>query len=265
MNFSQGPRNAGLDYFGAVQSCYDYFWENGINTDIIDCDFSLDKYKLVIVPMLYMFRGGIGEKLREFVRSGGTLVTTCFSGVVDENDLCFLGEATEEKISDVLGLWVEEIDALYDGEFNYTEYNGKRYELKNLCEVIRPVSCKTLSVYEKDFYKNSPVITENVFGKGKAYHIGSCAGTDLYKDFFGKITEELGLERAMNIEVPQNVSLSYRVSEKGKYVFVQNYGEDSVEILLDKEYFKASDGERIADKIVLNGFDGVVLFDERSM
>lgn len=261
LNFSQGPRNAGMDYFGAIQTCYDYFWQNGINTDIISCDYSFEKYKLVVAPMLYMFRSGIAEKLREFVRSGGTLITTCFGGVVDENDLCLLGEATEEKLSDVLGLWVEEIDALYDGEYNSAEYNGKRYELKNLCEIIRPTTCKTVSVYEKDFYKGSPVITENVFGAGKAYHIGSCAGTDFYNDFFGRIAGGLKLEMAMNIDVPQNVSLSYRVKDNVKYIFVQNFGDTYAEIPLDKEYYVLSEGQKVADKLTLKEYDCAVLCD----
>ncbi|CAN7594105.1 beta-galactosidase trimerization domain-containing protein [Paenibacillus sp. LjRoot56] len=52
-------------------------------------DHSLDRYKLVITPMLYMLKQGTAERLEAFVRSGGTLVITYWSGIVDENDLCF--------------------------------------------------------------------------------------------------------------------------------------------------------------------------------
>ena len=125
----QGPRNEGLDYFGLIQKCYNYFWKNGIGVDIVDSDYDFDSYSLVIAPMLYMFRGNIAEKLRRFVKNGGTLVTTAFSGAVDETDLCFMGEDTKEKLSDVLGMWVEEIDSLYSGESNSMAWHGKSYKL----------------------------------------------------------------------------------------------------------------------------------------
>ena len=138
----QGPRNIGLDYFGNIRRNYSYFWKNGINVDIIDSTFDLSGYKLVIAPMLYLFRDGIQEKLRRFVRDGGTLVTTCFTGVVNDTDLSFLGEATGDKLSDVLGLWVEEVDSLYDCESNRTTWNGKSYSLKELCEICIPPPAK---------------------------------------------------------------------------------------------------------------------------
>ena len=65
----QGPRNIGLDYFGNIRRNYSYFWKNGINVDIIDSTFDLSGYKLVIAPMLYLFRDGIQEKLRQIGRA----------------------------------------------------------------------------------------------------------------------------------------------------------------------------------------------------
>ncbi|MGM8317348.1 beta-galactosidase trimerization domain-containing protein, partial [Clostridium perfringens] len=87
-------------------------------TDVInmDCDFS--KYKVVVAPMLYMVRPGVGERLEEFVKNGGTLVTTYWSGIVDENDLCFLG-GFPGPLKKVTGIWAEELDALYDEDVNY--------------------------------------------------------------------------------------------------------------------------------------------------
>ena len=88
---AQGPRIEKKDYYDTVQKHYRAFWNLSIPVDVInmDCDFS--KYKVVVAPMLYMVRPGVGERLEEFVEKGGTLITTYWSGIVDENDLCFLG------------------------------------------------------------------------------------------------------------------------------------------------------------------------------
>ncbi|MBP5578735.1 MAG: beta-galactosidase [Ruminococcus sp.] len=259
MDKCQGPRNAGLDYFGIIQSCYDYFWRNGINTDIVDSTYDLSKYRLVIAPMLYMFRAGIQEKLRRFVADGGILVTTAFSGVVNDTDLCFLGEATEEKLSDVTGMWVEETDSLYDGENNSMVWNGKSYWLRELCELVHPTGCEVLAEYDSDFYKGAPAMTVNRFGKGRAYHICSIADTGLYSDLFAEISAELGLEKAIDADIPDNVSASYRNGDGEKLVFLQNYADSSAEIKIRGEYTDMLTGETLRDVITLPGLSAKIV------
>lgn len=228
----QGPRNIGLDYFGNIRRNYSYFWKNGINVDIIDSTFDLSGYKLVIAPMLYLFRDGIQEKLRRFVRDGGTLVTTCFTGVVNDTDLSFLGEATGDKLSDVLGLWVEEVDSLYDCESNRTTWNGKSYSLKELCEICHPTTCETLAVYETDFYAGKPVLTKNQFGKGVAYHVSASADTDFFHALYAKLAAACDLTYAIRTAVPDGISLTWRQSDTEKLIFVQNFGDSAAAVQL---------------------------------
>ena len=70
---------------------YRPFWDKGVQVDIVDMDGDISKYKLVIAPMLYMYRAGFEKKMRKFVENGGTLVTTYWSGIVDDTDLCKMG------------------------------------------------------------------------------------------------------------------------------------------------------------------------------
>lgn len=255
----QGPRNAGLDYFGEIQKNYDYFWQNGINVDVVDSTYDFSSYKLVIAPMLYMFRSGIQNKLREFVKNGGTLVTTSFSGVADENDLCFLGENTEEKLSDVLGMWVEEIDSLYDGEHNSMKLNGKEYRLSELCEITHPVTCEVLAKYEKDFYSGSPALTKNSFGNGTAYRLCANADVEFFREFYKTLSEELSLEKALNSDIPNGVSATYRENENGKIIFVQNFGDNTAEISLDGKYSELLTGAVYDGKITVEGLSCAVI------
>ncbi|MBR0485525.1 MAG: beta-galactosidase, partial [Oscillospiraceae bacterium] len=256
----QGIRNAGLNYFGEIQKCYRYFWKNGINTDIVDQTADFSGYELVIAPMLYLFRSGIQEKLRKFVENGGTLVTTAFTGIVNETDLCFLGEATEEKLSDVMGFWIEETDALYDGEHNFLSYQDMSYELSDICEILHPTTCKTLGTYQKDYYQNQPALTLNAFGRGLAYHIASCAEEKFLDDFFAELVPQLNLERAMETTVPEHCSLTWREDENGRrIIFVQNYEAPEQEILLDKPYEDILTGEICQDAVRIKGFSFRIL------
>lgn len=260
----QGPRNCGLDYFGEIQKHYDYFWQNGINVDVIDSTYDFSGYKLVIAPMLYMFRAGIQEKLRKFVADGGTLVTTCFSGVVDDTDLCLLGEATEEKLSDVLGMWIEETDSLYDGENNAMFFDGNGYALSELCELIHPTTCEVLSVYEYDFYKGMPALTVNSFGKGKAYHICSNTTVEFCREFYKRISTALTLEKAMDADIPDGVSVTFRHNGTEKLVFIQNFSDTAAELTANTTYRDLLTGVEYNGKITVNGLSCVVVTDNES-
>lgn len=255
----QGPRNIGLDYFGNIRRNYSYFWKNGINVDIIDSTFDLSGYKLVIAPMLYLFRDGIQEKLRRFVRDGGTLVTTCFTGVVNDTDLSFLGEATGDKLSDVLGLWVEEVDSLYDCESNRTTWNGKSYSLKVLCEICHPTTCETLAVYETDFYAGKPVLTKNQFGKGVAYHVSASADTDFFHALYAKLAAACDLTYAIRTAVPDGVSLTWRQSDTEKLIFVQNFGDSAAAVQLDQPYENILSGETVSGSLNIEKYGFAVL------
>ena len=73
------------------------------------------------------------------MENGGTLVMTCWSGVVDENDRCFLG-GTPYGLMDVLGLRAEEIDGLYDWEENEIRQPQSRFagmKESYICRLVR--------------------------------------------------------------------------------------------------------------------------------
>lgn len=148
MEDAQGPRNRGLFYKETVEKSYKALRALGLDVDVIDMEQDLDGYRFVAVPMLYMFRAGFEEKLRRFVEQGGTAVMTYWSGIVDENDLCFLGRAPH-GLTDVLGLRRAEIDGLYDGETNTAvplpcqNYLTHTYECRTLCELVEVPGAKS--------------------------------------------------------------------------------------------------------------------------
>lgn len=227
LNMSCGPRNAGIDYDKTCVSYYEYFWRRGINVDVLDSEAELIGYKLVIVPMLYMYHNNIQEKIREFVNNGGYVVSTVFSGYVNEYDLCFMGEDTKDKLSDVYGIWIEEIDALYDGEYNETILNGKKYKLNTFCEIVHTIGAHTISCYEKDFYKNGPVITVNEYGHGKAYYIAANPEKDLIDELMSALCEDASIKGMLGeTYVPEGIGIVSREDEEKKVFFIGNFSEE---------------------------------------
>lgn len=228
MEDAQGPRNKGLFYHEAAMKSYTAFRKYGMNVDVVDQEDRLDAYDVVAAPMAYMFRGGIEQKLREFVKRGGILIMTYWSGVVDETDLCFLGQ-TPHGLTDVLGLRREEIDGLYDGDENQvipTVGNPlgirREYTCNHLCEVVKADTAKVLMTYKSKFYSGKPAFICNQYGKGEAYYICADMEQAFYDDIYTKILEKHHLEGILK-GIPECVEVSSRETDQKTYIFLQNY------------------------------------------
>ncbi|MDD3260430.1 MAG: beta-galactosidase [Oscillospiraceae bacterium] len=243
-----GPRNNGTMHYDATAVAhYQAFWRLGIDADVVCEDDDLSGYRLVIAPILYLHRAGIAEKLRRFVAAGGTLVGTYWSGLVNENDLCFEGATPGEGLSEVYGLRTEETDALYDGRQNHMTWNNKRYALREICELVKPLGAKTLSVYDEDFYAGMPALTVHPYGKGTAYFQAALAEDAFYQDFYRELTQKLGIRPALGAtQLPQGVTAGCREKDGQRFLFVQNSTDTAVSFALDTPRRSFETGETLS-------------------
>ena len=225
-----GQRYA-MRYTDTVKQCYRPLWERGIPVDFCDMreETSLDGYDLVIAPMLFMMRGGIEEKLRAFTERGGTLLVTFCSGVVNEHDLTFLGDAPH-GLTDVLGLRAEELDALYPEEKNeLVMADGGTYPISELCELPADCTAEAVGTYGRDFYAGRPCLTRNVYGKGAAWYLAARtdeAGMDAVLE---KVLSDAPALRPSLPGAPRGIIATPR----GNALFVQNYSGQEQAVTLD--------------------------------
>jgi beta-galactosidase len=220
---------------------YKPFWDRGIPVDVIPewADFS--PYKPVVAPMLYMLQPGVAERLEQFVASGGTLVTTYWTGIVDENDLCFLGGWPGGGLRKVLGVWDEETDTLEpDGRNQVVMVKGNSlgmdgsFEARDYFALIHAEGAQVLATYGSDFYAGRPALTVNHYGKGKAYYMASRNGDDFLSAFYGKLADDLKLLRALPVDLPGGVTAQLRTDGENKFVFVMNFNNAPVTVPLGK-------------------------------
>lgn len=238
---SQGPRNMGIKYEQTVLSHYRAFWDQGVPVDVIDMDCDFSKYKLVVAPMLYLVRPGVGERIEQFVANGGTFVTTYWSGIVDENDLCFQG-GFPGPLRKTLGIWSEEIDGLHDHEVNrvlFTEGNALQitgeYEIRELCELIHTEGAETLAVYGDDFYAGRPALTVNAVGKGKAYYIAARTDQSFQRSFYKQVLKVAGIDGALQTELPAEATAQIRTDGVNEFIFLMNFSSKTHTITLDEQ------------------------------
>lgn len=239
VEYSAGP-SVNLKYKEQVLHYYTALHRQNIPVDIIGEEDDLSGYKLVIAPLLYMTKPGVDERIREFVKAGGTFVTTCFSGYVDESDRVITG-GYPGRLRDILGVWVEESDALPEHKSNWFICENQEYPAEILCDIIHLEGAETLAEYQEDFYAGTPVLTENSFGKGKAYYVGTCSGDEFYRDFTRRLCREQQIVPAG--EVLEEVEAVRRRGEQAEYLFLLNHGDREQEISIPEQCLELTQGK----------------------
>lgn len=256
VGLSSGPSVA-LDYVKEVHEYYDALFEMNIEADMAGVHEDLSKYDIVIAPVMYMVKEDFAKKMEDYVAAGGTFVTTFFSGIVNENDLVTLGGYPGE-LRPLLGIWAEEIDALFPDQHNqivmkqtWGELRGE-YECGLLCDLIHAEGAKVLAEYGSDFYQGMPVLTVNKYGKGKAYYVASSPEAAFLKGFLANLCAEKGIEPLLN--APAGVETTQRVNDGVSYLFVLNHNAADVEVDLGSK--KAVDlltSESVSGRMVIPG------------
>jgi beta-galactosidase len=125
----------------------------------------IEQFKVIYLPLSYLLPQAVGERLKEYVKNGGTLISSCRPGYVNE-----LGWLYEEQpgagLEEVFGasedlFWNEE-------EFSVNTENGKSFSAYKACQTL------VLNTAEALFTNDAGEIIgcQNNYGKGKAVLLG---------------------------------------------------------------------------------------------
>lgn len=262
VEFTPGP-TALLNYLQNLQAYHHPLFEQNITTDVIPYDRDMSKYKVVIAPLLYMVKPGFKESVEKFVSEGGTFITTFFSGVVNEYDEVFQG-GYPGPLGDLLGLKVEEFEAMKPYINNSLVINEGlpnitgEFESKLWCDILQLDTAKSLAEYGSDFFKGSPALTVNSYGKGKAYYVATLPKNEFMRQFLKQVCADQGVEPVL--EAPERVEAVIRSNEDNEYLFVMNHNYEPVEVTLPEgKYFDLLTQVPMEGIIKLDAVQSVIL------
>ncbi len=267
LDYSAGPTNASKKYIENCHSMYRTFWKSGVSVDVIESTCSFDKYRLLVLPMLFMLKKGFAERIDKFVSDGGTVIATYLTGIVDDHDRCFTGGWPGCGLRKVFGLWNEEIDGITPDDKQQVvavkgnELNLKgKFEVYDYCERIHLEGAKVLAVYGNDFYSGEPAITVNRHGKGKVYYMAARTEDDFLMKLSSAVMEDLKIRKILQKTLPDGVTAQMRTDGKREFVFVLNFKSKKQTVDLGKEKFKDMlTGETVKHSLKLEADGSAVL------
>jgi beta-galactosidase len=137
-------------------------------------------------------------------------------------------------LRELLGIWAEEIDALYPGETrrltvlpdNILGLEGS-FVLRDLWESVHLEGARELARFEGDIFDGRPALTVNAYGKGKAYHLASRNEEVFLDSFYGALLRESKVRGAWPSDeaLPEGVSVTVREGEQASFYFVLNFAD----------------------------------------
>jgi beta-galactosidase len=254
--------SANLNYLEQIRNFYNPLFEMNIPVDILPVDGDLTRYKLVIAPLLYMLKPGVKEILESYVASGGTFISTFFSGIVDETDGVFPG-GYPGPLKDLLGLKVEEFDPLENhmhNQIRMVEILGDLrgdYHCNLWCDVVQPGTAKVLARFVEDYHAGQPCLTENRFGKGKAYYLATQPEPDFIKTFLKYLTDLHAVGSPLS--VPAGVEAVKRTKNGQEYLFILNHNNHPAEFAVPGAFQDLISGNGLQNELILKPKGTVIL------
>ena len=217
------PNHPQLQYVEQLHKYYKALYDKKIPVDFVQGMDDLSQYKLVIAPLQYLMTPELEQHYMDYVADGGNLVLTMRTGVKDATNLCMTDRELPGRLGELCGIEVPEYDCLLETTGGVL-YGKKEYEIEKWCDIIALKGANQIAEYSTGFYKQTPAITENKYGSGTTWYIGTEPGDELMEDIMTYITHACEIETLGT--AADGVEMMTRESDEKVWLFVINHTAD---------------------------------------
>lgn len=202
-----------IPYMTHKHNAYAPLFKSNMDLAVVNISHEdLSGYQLLIVAGEYLLDKAAINAIRQYVQNGGTVVMTAFSGKVNEHNQWF-DTPLPGGLTNVFGLRTREF---YRSE---QPLIGKKNKLtietaSSFYEILEMNTAKAIARIS-NVEGNPPLITENSFGKGKAYYVATPSDPAVMSVLYGDLLSQL--EIPVGPKTPDGV---FAREVNGKTLFV---------------------------------------------
>jgi len=192
---ANGPANSSRDYLKThyqkqALGAFEPLLKDNIDVAVIKLSYEdLSRYRLIILPGMYLLGKVSTEAVRKFVSEGGTVIMTAQSAKVNDNNQ-WHATPLPGGLTDVFGLRTNEY---YYGAGTLKIGDEEVKSTIEHYEVLEPSTAEVLSRFS-NFDGTPPAITANRFGKGRAIYLATPAQPQIMKPLLRSLYASLDIE-----------------------------------------------------------------------
>ena len=217
--FKIQPQTQGMYYMEQLKLFHAAFTKYGMNIDIIGQHEDFEGYKIIVAPQMYITDEDVVKRLYNFTKMGGTVILTNRSGVKDSVNKCIMSPLPT-VYHELVGAYAEEYNPLGDDTVALKFTDGTKCTGKQWCDILCTESAMPVAYYDSRFYQGKAAVTENHYGDGFAYYVGTVSEKKFYYKLIKDILEKTGINFIDGL--PENVEVTTREGNGKKVQFIFN-------------------------------------------
>lgn len=262
--FAIQPGQPKVKYFGEVAPWYGAISASHAGVDIVDATQDLSAYKIVFAPVMYIVTAQQADRIRTFVRNGGTFIAGFRLGVKDEYSR-IVDTPLPGLLREVMGVELFDYQPIYAEKQN-VQFSGllagPNAECHIWADILDPKRADVLATYTGGSYAGKAAITSHAFGKGKAIYVGPhLEPSDLGRVLLTLIQAD-GVKRP--IDAPQGVEVAERKSGKQKWIYLLNHTAKPQTVKFDGSLKDVLSGSVQSGSVSLSEYGVSVLLSEEN-
>lgn len=220
-----------VDYPDAAHAVHRVLGDRGVTCDVVHPGSDLSRYRVVVVPTLYLVADTTAAAIEAAARAGAHVVVTYLSGTVTPDDHVRLG-GYPGAFRELLGLRVEELFPLRATEsVALTDPSGAEVGHGTVwSEDARTTVSDTevLLSYASGPLTGRAAATRRPVGDGVAWYLGTLADDDTLGRLLERVVDESGVRPVA--AAPAGVEVVRRSGGGRSWLFVLNHTDAACEL-----------------------------------
>ena len=217
------PFSDRVNYQTFVRQFHRTLYMLNVGVDFVTPDSDFSRYRVLLVPPLYVASDAQLEKIAAFVRNGGHVIATLKSGFTNEFNTVRHVMAPG-PLRQAAGFRYQEFSTLReplplrDDPFRA----GAENRVSEWAEMLIPESAQPLAWYDHPFFGRYPAITRNSYGKGTFTYEGTVLSDALQRAVVLDVLSRAGLA-GPDQKLPPAIRVKHGEAAGRKLHFYFNY------------------------------------------
>lgn len=249
-----------FSYMEFAEKLYGQMERMGIHADVVSSDRDFSGYRALVLPASFILDSETAERLKEYVKKGGVLISTFLTGVKNEDNLGYV-TSLPAHLTEVFGISVQEVEPVFDSNRSRLRLQASREAGTGILlqdgawSELLAGEAESIGTYEESYKAGSMVISEYRYGEGTAIYVGTDMEEEGWRSLFQhRLASVCSL--ADEICGPEGVQVVSRILEGRRIYFLFNFsgGEARIQIPEGRRDFLTEEALEGEIRLEPNGF-----------
>ncbi|WP_281897589.1 beta-galactosidase [Micromonospora humidisoli] len=207
-----------LDGHAELAAAHRALWRAGYGCDVLVPGDPLDRYRLLVLPAVYLADDATAGWVRDHVEAGGHLLVGYLSGVADPHGRVHLG-GYPGAYRELLGLRVEEFHPLAADEQVLLSGGGTG---RIWSETVHLDGAEPVGTYVGGVLDGRPAVTRHRVGDGTAWYLSTRPDDRTYRQLVTQVAQAAGVVPVCP-DAPLGVEAVRRAHPQASWLFLLNH------------------------------------------